>query len=336
MWQSIQSFQQHPEWGLYRTSIQEEAIAEQNGTLMAACLSSMEVIRVTGAEAENFLQGQMTCDFKEIASGGIRLGAHCNAKGRVQASFHAVKLGDDFLLLVPKGQGEPTRAALAKYAVFSKVTLTLDTQLLVLALLGNGALALGTQIWGTEPAESGTAQGPLGLLARLDERSLLVVTPIQEAANLLQQLQDGGAMIAGDNPWWLQQLSSGVAQITASLSEEWIPQEFNYDLVDGISFKKGCYKGQEIVARIHYRGQTKVRARILTIEDSQTPTPGTKLVKGNGQNAGSLLQLAYMDEHKILGIGVVKNDVTESEVLRLEPNESSSVHLVAMPYAINN
>lgn len=336
MWQSFQTFQEHPVWGLHRRSLAEEAADQQAGKPLAACISTLEVMRVSGPDAETFLQGQTTCDFREIAQGGVRLGAHCNVKGRVQASFYAVKQQDDFILLLPKGQGEPTRAALAKYAVFSKATLMLDTASLPLALLGAGVEAAASSLWGDVPADGTCVSGNFGMLANTGNGALLALVPEGKAAGLLQSLLDAGLNIVGDNPWWLAQLSAGIAQILPQLSEAWIPQEFNYDLVNGVSFKKGCYKGQEIVARIHYRGQTKVRARVLEIQGVASAEPGTRIVNDAGQNTGTLLQAAFVNEHTLLGIGVIKTDTSESEHLRLEPNESSHVRLTPMPYAITN
>lgn len=336
MWQTIQTFDTHPVWGLHARSLTDEAADLLAGRSLVACIGSLALIRVSGADAETFLQGQTTCDFRDVAKGRICLGAHCNAKGRVQASFRAVRTGDDFLLIVPTSQAEPTRAALAKYAMFSKATLSIDTGLWPLAILGPDAAQLATSVWGTAPAPGECLQGEAGLIATLDNRTCLALVAAEKAAVLLQQLQAQGAAVAGDNVWWLSQLQSGIGQIVAQQSEQWIPQEFNYDLVQGVNFKKGCYKGQEIVARIHYRGQTKVRGQLITIEEAGAAEPGTRIIDHNGQNIGTLLQSAFVTAHSLLGFAAMKTGVPESESLRLEPNESSRVQLAPMPYAINN
>lgn len=336
MWQSVHTFNTHPVWGLHVRSLAEEAADQQTGKSLAACISTLDVIRLTGADAETFLQGQTTCDFRDVAAGQICLGAHCNAKGRVQASFWAVRFAEDFLLLLPKGQGEPTRAALAKYAMFSKVTLTLESRLLPLALLGPQAPAWAANLWGAVPDKQQCLEGINGLIAAPGNNILLALIPAANAPAVLEALQNEGATIAGDNPWWLAQLSAGIAQILSIQSEQWIPQEFNYDLVQGVNFKKGCYKGQEIVARIHYRGQTKVRAQLISITGADTAEPGTRIVDSANQNVGTLLQSAYVSDDTLLGMAVTKNSASESENLRLEPNDSTSVRLNPLPYAINN
>lgn len=336
MWQSIQTFHQHPQWGLHVRSLTEESSDLLAGKSLGACLSTLDLIRVSGADAETFLQGQTTCDVREVRQGQIRLGAHCNVKGRVQASFYALPQGEDFLLLLPRGQGEPTRAALAKYAMFSKVTLTLESGCWPLALLGPEAGRWAALITSQAPAPGHVAEGPNGLVAGLTDTRFLALVPADRAADVLHQLQATGMALAGDNVWWLDQLRQGIAQIPQALSEQWIPQEFNYDLVNGVSFRKGCYKGQEIVARIHYRGQTKVRGQLVQIEGTTDVAPGTRILDGAGQNPGAVLQCAFVNEHALLAIAVLKTGIAESETLRLEPNESISVRLIPMPYAINN
>ncbi|MEZ5509052.1 MAG: hypothetical protein R3F47_04020 [Gammaproteobacteria bacterium] len=335
MWQSIQAFHQHPQWGLHVRSLTEESSDLLAGNSLAACISSLDLIRVSGADAETFLQGQTTCDFREVRQGQIRLGAHCNVKGRVQASFYALPQGEDFLLLLPKGQGEPTRAALAKYAMFSKATLSLDTSLWPLALLGPDARRWAARIGGADLEAGKVATGATGLVACLDQQTFLALVPADQASAALQQLHADGATLAGDNVWWLDQLHKGIAQILPAQSEQWIPQEFNYDLVGGISFKKGCYKGQEIVARIHYRGQTKVRAYLLEA-DATTADAGLNVINASGQTAGNVLQAAFVNDHSLLVLAALKTAAAESESLRLEPNESTNLRLIPMPYAITN
>lgn len=334
MWQSFRTFQEDPLWGLHLRSLTEEAADLQSGLPLAACISTLELIRVSGADAESFLQGQVTCDVREVVAGGVRLGTHCNVKGRVQASFYALRQGEDFILLVPRGQGETTRAALAKYAMFSKATLSLDNTWLPLALLGKGVETAAGRLWGSLPPDGQSVSADPGVLANTGRGALLALVPQDKAAGVLQALEENGITLAGDNVWWLSQLSAGIAQILPAQSEVWIPQEFNYDLVNGVSFKKGCYKGQEIVARIHYRGQTKVRGHLLEIQGAHHAEPGTRILGAEGRNAGTLLQSAFVNEHTLLGMGVLKTDTAESEQLRLEPNESSHARLIPMPYAI--
>ena len=349
MWHTAYSFQQHPNWGLHARPLEQEAADLLASTSLAACLSTLEIIRVTGADALTFLQGQTTCDFREVSEGHPRLGAHCNAKGRVQASFRAFHQDGDFLLLVPKGQGEPTRAALAKFALFSKATLSLDTTLAPLALLGPQAADWAKALFGATPTPGDCAANENGLITTLETDRLLALVPSGRCESVIKRLQALNATLAGDNVWWLAEIRAGIAQIPVEQNEQWIPQEINYDLVDGVNFKKGCYKGQEIVARIHYRGQTKVRAFPVNIEPvqiepaqidpAQSSTgiiPGTRIVDAAGHNIGTLLNIAYVNGTTLRGMAVLKTDASESETLRLEPNDGCHVRPLPLPYAINN
>ncbi len=336
MWQTVFSFQQHPQWGLHARPLEQEAADLLAGKPLAACISTLDVIRVSGADAETFLQGQTTCDFREIAAGHPRLGAHCNAKGRVQASFRAFGLKGDFLLLVPQGQGEPTRAALAKFALFSKATLTLDTTLAPLALLGEQSAQWVQAVFGGVPAVGDSLTGDNGLVTALETDRFLALVPADRAATVVQALQAQHAVLAGDNVWWLAEIQAGIAQIPLAQTEQWIPQEINYDLVNGVNFKKGCYKGQEIVARIHYRGQTKVRTYPVEIAPVKAaPAAGTRITEG-GQNIGTLLISAFVNASTVRGMAVLKTDSSESESLQLEPNDGCRVRPLPLPYAITN
>lgn len=339
MWHTAYSFQQHPRWGLHARPLEQEAADLLAGASLAACLSTLEIIRVTGADALTFLQGQTTCDFREVSEGHPRLGAHCNAKGRVQASFRAFHWNGDFQLLVPKGQGEPTRAALAKFALFSKATLSLDTTLAPLALLGPQAADWAKALFGAAPAPGDCVANENGLITALDAGRFLTLVPSDRCAAVIKNLQTLNATLAGDNIWWLSEMQAGIAQIPVEQSEQWIPQEINYDLVDGVNFKKGCYKGQEIVARIHYRGQTKVRAfpvQIGPVQNGTAIAPGTRILDAAGHNVGTLLNTAYVNETTVQGMAALKTDASESETLRLEPNDACPVRPLPLPYAINN
>lgn len=336
MWQTFQTFDADPQWGLHVRPLAVEAGDWLAGKSLAACIGSLDLIRVSGPDAETFLQGQTTCDFHEIGKGAVRLGAHCNVKGRAQASFLALKQGEDFILLLPQGLGEPTRAALTKYALFSKVSLALEPALLPLLLSGISALEWAAQHWGQLPETGHWLPSGSFVLADTGSGGLLVLVPADQAPGLLAELPSAGIALAGDNVWWLSQLAAGIGWILPSQSEVWIPQEFNLDLVGGISFKKGCYKGQEIIARIHYRGQTKVRAQLLEIQSGLRIEPGIRILDATGQPVGTLLQAALLDTSRCRALAVLKVDAQESGPLALEANESSHVQLLPLPYAITN
>ena len=337
MWDNIQpQFQRDSRWGLFTDSLLQEASDLMSAKTLAACINSLEILRVSGDDAETFLQGQTTCDFHDVTAGQWRLGAHCNAKGRIQASFRALRQDGDFLLLLPRGQGEPTRAALGKYALFSKVELKLDTDLQPLALLGPDAARLSETLLGCAPEQDACLTGTYGPVLGLRENAFLALIPGDRTPELVTALDAAQVRLAGDNTWWLAEMQAGIAQVPAEQSEQWIPQEINYDLVNGVSFRKGCYKGQEIVARIHYRGQTKVRVRLLEIENANAAIPGARILNDNGDGVGTLLQTAYVNERTVLGLAVLKTDASESESLQLEPKDDCRIRLLPMPYAITN
>ena len=136
----------------------------------------------------------------------------------------------------------------------------------------------------------------------------------------------------GDNAWQLSQINAGLVHIHANQSEQWIPQEINYDLVEGVNFKKGCYKGQEIVARIHYRGQTKVRAFALEITGCHTVSIGDKIISDTG--SGTILAVAKVSERTLKVLSTLKIEASTSENLQIEQIDGCQIRPLPLPYAI--
>lgn len=271
--------------------------------------NELESLTLTGPEAAKFLQGQVTCDVNEVMAGGLRLGAHCNPKGRAQATFLAFaspSTAPDIqtvTLLLPAGMAVPTHQQLKKFAMFSKVTLTE-------AAAGNGPLPLllgGRSARATlatlgAPADIGHMQlaafelraagTPVQVTALdADQSVFLLILPPESLPALLAALPADIA-VASQNGWWQCLTALGQAHVFPATQEAFIPQEINYDLNQGISFKKGCYKGQEIVARLHFKGTPKFRTGRFQWQGATPPVIGAALMDDNGQQVGQVAQAA--------------------------------------------
>lgn len=316
MWSEHFTVNQQPPWGTYVNDLAAEADLITQRSAYAALLDCMGVIRVSGEEAASFLQGQITCDINQIDQTNALLGAHCNPKGRAQATFLCAKSDQDYFLLLPKDQIAATTQALSKFALFSKAELSECPDLLV---IGFGQHAPGGELTGLTEFHNDSL-GWLGLI------------PKDSASECLQQIQSKAITIVGDNAWQLDLIRAGVPLITLSQSEQWIPQEINYDLINGVSFKKGCYKGQEIIARIHYRGQTKVRTYPLEITDAADLSIGDKIVSDFGQ--GTILAAARVSERTLNVLSTLKIEASASENLKLEQNDGCQIRVLPLPYAI--
>ncbi|MBC5786237.1 folate-binding protein YgfZ [Ramlibacter sp. USB13] len=215
-----------------------------------ASLPHLGVIRAQGEDAARFLHGQLTQDFALLGAGEARLAAFCNAKGRMLASFVAFKRADDEILLVCSRDVLPaTLKRLSMFVLRAKAKLS-DASA-DFELRGIAGEAGGGAPWS---------------LTREGEAVRIQLYPADGQSRALWVAPAGTPAPAGpalDPATWLWgEVRSGIARITALVVEAFVPQMLNYESVGGVNFKKGCYPGQEVVARSQFRGTLKRRAFI--------------------------------------------------------------------------
>lgn len=336
MWSDISRLNTDSNWGNYVTDLDEEATTVLKHQPFAALLDELALIKIEGEDAETFLQGQLTCDMKAVSQGQAKLGAHCNAKGRAQSTFVTFKANDAFFMLLKANQIEPTLSALNKFAIFSKVTLQASADFQVMGLGGSGIDRTIYKVFSQYPEAGQICELQQTVLIQEPQLGYFAFIEPSIAADTLASLQQAGAALCGDNAWKLAQIQAGITLVDLAIAEHWIPQEINFDLVGGISFDKGCYKGQEIVARIHYRGQTKVRAHLIEI-NSATPliapvTPGDKII--GDSSSGGILEVARVSDHTLRALCTLKAPDSESENLKLEQKDDCQIQVLSLPYAI--
>ncbi|KQT10774.1 CAF17-like 4Fe-4S cluster assembly/insertion protein YgfZ [Ramlibacter sp. Leaf400] len=220
-------------------------------------LPQLGVIRAQGEEAARFLHNQLTQDFALLPPGQARLAAFCNAKGRMLASFVGVPLGADQILLVTsRDLLAPTLKRLSMFVLRSRVKLSdASDEFALFGLAGDAAAkALGgpREPWAQHAA--GAAQ-VVSLYPADGQPRALWIAPAGEAP-------PAGAELPLE-AWLWGKVRSGIASITAPVTELFVPQMLNYESVGGVNFKKGCYPGQEVVARSQFRGTLKRRGYVV-------------------------------------------------------------------------
>ena len=217
----------------------------------------MGVIRAVGVDAVSFLQGQLTQDVAQLGLSEARLAAFCNAKGRMQASFIVLKRSDEELLLVCSLDILPaTLKRLSMFVMRAKAKLSdASDEFMLYGLTGEVVASQGgdvSRVWSKQDTDSG---------------SLVVLPPAGSTSRALWCAPAGStppdfSSIELSQWHWLS-VRSGVAMITQPIFEAFVPQMLNYESVGGVNFKKGCYPGQEVVARSQFRGTLKRRAYIV-------------------------------------------------------------------------
>lgn len=193
-------------------------------------LTSYGILRISGADATKFLQGQLTCDVTSAANNPLRLGAHCNQQGRIVSLFRIAVISDQYFLLMTKNLIPVAMSALKKYAVFFKVQLEDASD--------------AFKLYGSDEASVCS-----GVFAKISESPLryLMMTEKTLSTN------------TDENVWKHQDIVEKIPAIYAETSGKFLPHELNLPALDAVCFKKGCYTGQEIIARMQYRGKMKTQ-----------------------------------------------------------------------------
>lgn len=255
-----------------------------------AALPHWSILQVAGIDASKFLQGQLSCDIQLATESHATLGAHCSPKGRMLSSFLIARpQADTYWLRVHADIRDSASAALGKYAVFSKARIEPQTQLIALGIAGPDAAAMIETFAGQKPAGLyAVICVQQGVIVQLDTdaRRFECWLPAPAAQALWQQCSQFRAV--GSAFWRWLDIRDGVATIEAGTVDTFIPQMLNYHLNGGVSFSKGCYTGQEIVARAQYRGQVK---RHLLRAQAQTAAPvvGGDVVGAEGRTLGQIV-----------------------------------------------
>lgn len=302
-------------------------------------LSHLSILRAQGADTQSFLQGQTSNDIHLVSDTRSQLSAYCNPKGRMLAIFRIFKCGADYCLQLPGELAETTLKRLRMFVLRAKVKLDLaDTELLRIGLAGPNAHQLLTQFLGTVPS------APNDCVSAQDVVVLRLPGPharfeLLASAQRMPALWSGlatHAQPAGPAVWSWLDIQAGIPIVLPGTSEEFVPQMANLELVGGVSFTKGCYPGQEIVARMHYLGRLKqrmFRAHTATLE---APVPGTPVFAPDlpGQSTGSVVDAQASPRGGYDLLAVVHLSSQETGELHLASSDGPQLILERLPYAL--
>lgn len=253
-----------------------------NSELHCTALADLGALRIAGADAVRFLQGQLSNDLTRLAPERALLAGYHNPQGRTIALLRLVALADgELLALLPRELIAPVSQRLAKFVLRAKVSLA-D----VSGTWRIGAVASRTDLEHGEPATVAPTQLPAprtGAQCRLGERLYLTVG--EQPARWLE-IAPGEPLAAAETArqqWRLLDIRAGLAQVYAATSEQFVAQMLNLDALDAIAFDKGCYTGQEVIARAHYRGRVKRRAQRFRTRTALKLAPGDGGVLSDGR-----------------------------------------------------
>lgn len=314
----------------------ERRIAPQGAVL--SNLSDRGLLEVSGEDAATFLQNQLTNDITNIDSKTHQLTAWCNPKGRVIANFRAFVRDDKIFLILSKDLIETVTTKLSRYIMMSKVTLTDATDNLVhFGYAGEHAerdLELILENVPKAPNET-LNLGNLSILRLPGETPRFeVYGDVTEAMDLWSKCNVRAAPVSSQ-AWDFMNIRAGRPVVTLASSEAWIPQMLNMTHIDGVDFKKGCYPGQEVVARLNYLGKTKRRMYLMEIQTDKVPGTNASIVNAEGTEVGQVLNAVINPDDLVECLAVMKIADTESEMF-LESAEGAAIRLLALPYSVDD
>ena len=297
-------------------------------------LSHEGVLAVIGNDASKFLQGQLTCNLNYLSETRSSLGARCTQKGRMQSSFRIVLEPEGCLLAMARELVEPQLADLKKYAVFSKSKLTDDSANWVRFGLHQADAALQS-LGIILPAETDSVARANGLIAiRVTEGRAELWARAEQGESLKQHLS--AHLTESDlNQWLLGQVRAGIGQVMAQTRELFIPQMINLQAVGGVSFKKGCYTGQEIVARMQYLGKLKRHLYRLSLQGTELPEPGTPLFAPTHSSAVGEVVIAARSEQGIELLAVLQAEAAQAGDIHVTSLQGPSLTLLDLPYQLD-
>ncbi|WP_443698658.1 CAF17-like 4Fe-4S cluster assembly/insertion protein YgfZ [Pseudomonas sp.] len=292
------------------------------------------VLAVRGADAAKFLQGQLTCNLNYLSDTQASLGARCTQKGRMQSSFRILLQSDGVLLAMATELLEPQLADLKKYAVFSKSKLTDESAAWARFGLEDADQALASLGLELPAATDSVARSEQLIAIRVSPGRIELWAPAEQAeavrSQLAAQLQQ-----ADLNEWLLGQVRAGIGQVMPQTRELFIPQMLNLQAVGGVSFKKGCYTGQEIVARMQYLGKLKRRLYRLSLNATELPEPGTPLFSPSHNSSIGEVVIAAKADQGVELLAVLQAEAAESGDVHLGTLEGPGLQLLELPYQLD-
>ncbi|TLP60257.1 MULTISPECIES: CAF17-like 4Fe-4S cluster assembly/insertion protein YgfZ [Pseudomonas] len=292
------------------------------------------VLAVRGSDAGKFLQGQLTCNINYLSDAYASLGARCMVKGRMQSSFRIVPEGNGYLLAMASELLEAQLADLKKYAVFSKATLTDESAAWVRFGLQHGDSALQALGLALPDSPGATVRHERLFAIRASAQRAELWVAAEQATQVREQLAP--TLPKGTlNDWLLGQVRAGIGQVMGPTRELFIPQMINLQAVDGVSFKKGCYTGQEIVARMQYLGKLKRRQYRLALEQTELPAPGAEIFSPtHGSSVGEVV-IAASTGHGIELLAVLSAEAVADDNLHLGDLQGPRLTLLDLPYELD-
>jgi tRNA-modifying protein YgfZ len=303
-------------------------------------LSHEGLLLVSGDDAAAFLQGQLSNDVLALAEGDAQITSWCSPKGRMLVTPLLWKGKQGYFLQMPRSLQAAIQKRLQMFVLRSKVTLTdLSGEWVKIGIAGANNDALESSIhvvFGAVPGRVMTSiHTDFGRVIRLSQTRFEIIASAEHAIEIWKTLTPNLAKVDA-GVWDLFTIRDGVVQVLPETQDQFVPQAANFELIGGVNFKKGCYPGQEIVARTQYRGILKRRLVRVHSESSDLPKLGESIYapEFGEQAAGHIANVAPAPEGGFDALVVAQIESIKADSLRLKSVDGVALKVVALPYEI--
>ncbi|MDH5471244.1 MAG: folate-binding protein YgfZ [Gammaproteobacteria bacterium] len=319
-------------------NIQREQRMAQTGLIMTD-LSHFGLISVYGDGASDFLQGQLTNDIRNVSENHSQLSAYCTPKGRMLSNFRIFKRNETFYLRLPRTLVETTLNRIRMFILMAKVTMEDSSDSLVhFGVSGPKANEKLKDIFNQLPEQNDDTK-------QINGYTIVKVPGIHPRYEIYGELEDMKKLWStldvntapiGYGPWSRLDILAGIPVIYPETTEAFVPQMANMQLINGVNFQKGCYSGQEIVARMQYLGKLKRRMFLIKIATEEQIKPGTPLFSSDstsGQGTGTIVDAQPDSEGATDALAVIDINDAEKSNIRLYDENGPEITLLDLPYS---
>jgi len=292
----------------------------------------LAIVKINGTDAQTFLQGQFSNDINTLENNQSQWNSYNSPKGRLYATFRICKHAQDYYLLIPQDVVEPFVKRLRMFVMRSDVTLNnISSTWQSLGFAGNEL-----------PIPTPSTEGEILQENDINWIKIPGTVPrvicfgeIPNIEKIKQQLV-GKLTKTQSNHWRRLDIHAGIANIFADTQEAFVAQMVNLQLIDGVSFTKGCYPGQEVVARMHYLGKLKKRMYRITINSTERPKLGENLYDSsseNQQSIGQIVDVQKNEHNKLDALAVIQVAKVDSKTLHVAGLDKSEITVESLPYS---
>jgi len=304
-----------------------------------ADLSHLGAIRVNGDDAMTFLQGQTTNDISKLDSTTGHLNGYCSPKGRLLASFYIIMRNDAYYIIIERALLPAVLKRLKMFVLMSKVELEdVSDQFVLMGINGTEADTALTRLSSSIPETDYAVShdGAYSILNLPGQQRYLLLSDTDNASSMWDTLSKNASCVGYQN-WKLTDIRAAVPTIYEETVEAFVPQMLNMQALQGVSFKKGCYTGQEIIARMQYLGTLKRRMYRGIVDTSEAILPGTPIFSASsssGQGAGKIVDAQPSPNGGYEFLAVIEIASAEAGALSLGSENGASITLNELPYSL--